>query len=105
MTCASCVARVEKALKAVPGVIDASVNLATEKATVRFAGGGAIEGALTAAVEKAGYSVRQRTEASAAQPTMADRKEAEARELTWSTAIAAILTLPLFVLEMGAQSV
>ena len=35
MTCASCVARVEKALKAVPGVESASVNLATEKATVR----------------------------------------------------------------------
>lgn len=35
MTCASCVNRVEKAIKAVPGVMDASVNLATEKATVR----------------------------------------------------------------------
>src|SRR5689334_1772108 len=35
MTCASCVGRVEKALKAVPGVESASINLATEKATVR----------------------------------------------------------------------
>ncbi|NIV39058.1 MAG: hypothetical protein GWN58_59470, partial [Anaerolineae bacterium] len=35
MTCASCVGRVEKALKAVPGVSEAEVNLATERATVR----------------------------------------------------------------------
>ena len=35
MTCASCVAHVEKALKSVPGVIEASVNLATERASVR----------------------------------------------------------------------
>ena len=38
MTCASCVGRVEKALKATPGVLEASVNLATERATVRFPG-------------------------------------------------------------------
>ena len=40
MTCASCVAHVEKALRAVPGVIDAEVNLATERARVRALGGG-----------------------------------------------------------------
>ncbi|HCN88268.1 MAG TPA: hypothetical protein DIT28_03705, partial [Oxalobacteraceae bacterium] len=38
MTCASCVARVEKALKNVPGVTQASVNLATEKAQVKATG-------------------------------------------------------------------
>jgi len=37
MTCASCVGRVERALKIVPGVLDASVNLATERADVRLA--------------------------------------------------------------------
>ena len=36
MTCASCVNRVEKALKKVPGVLDASVNLATEQASVTY---------------------------------------------------------------------
>ena len=39
MTCASCVAHVEKALKAVPGVLEASVNLATERASVRALSG------------------------------------------------------------------
>ena len=38
MTCASCVARVEKALKKVPGVVSAEVNLATETATVKVIG-------------------------------------------------------------------
>ncbi|MBK4738177.1 heavy metal translocating P-type ATPase [Noviherbaspirillum pedocola] len=56
MTCASCVARVERALKAVPGVEEASVNLATEKATVRARPEVGFD-ALSAAVEKAGYDV------------------------------------------------
>ena len=56
MTCASCVSRVEKALRAVPGVTQASINLATERATVQAAPPvGA--GTLAAAVHKAGYEV------------------------------------------------
>jgi Cu+-exporting ATPase len=54
MTCASCALRVEKALAAVPGVQGASVNLATERATVQ---GDAAAGALAAAVRQAGYGV------------------------------------------------
>ena len=56
MTCASCVARVEKRLLAVPGVVQADVNLATEVASVE--GSTSIE-ALQAAVEKAGYQLKQ----------------------------------------------
>ncbi|WP_194724750.1 heavy metal translocating P-type ATPase [Noviherbaspirillum malthae] len=56
MTCASCVSRVEKALKAVPGVRQASVNLATETATVR-AGREVNAENLSQAVAKAGYAV------------------------------------------------
>ncbi|WP_298835064.1 heavy metal translocating P-type ATPase [uncultured Piscinibacter sp.] len=59
MTCASCVLRVEKALKALPGVESATVNLATEEATVRATGG--MEAvALADAVRRAGYEVRSR---------------------------------------------
>jgi P-type Cu+ transporter len=57
MTCASCVRRVEKALKRVEGVDDASVNLATEKATVVFDPTLVEIGSLSAAVEKAGYGI------------------------------------------------
>ncbi|WP_028227078.1 heavy metal translocating P-type ATPase [Paraburkholderia ferrariae] len=54
MTCAACATRVEKALARVPGVARASVNLATEKATVETGSGVAPE-VLVGAVEKAGY--------------------------------------------------
>ncbi len=56
MTCASCVARVEQALEAVPGVEGAEVNLAAETAVVHFAGEGDLE-AVRAALDKAGYPV------------------------------------------------
>lgn len=56
MTCASCVGRVEKSLKAAPGVLSASVNLATEEATVRYASGATSPGELAAAITKAGYA-------------------------------------------------
>ncbi len=58
MTCASCVRRIEKALGKVEGVATASVNLATEKATVVYEPGVASLADLQAAVEKAGYGVR-----------------------------------------------
>ncbi|WP_211442114.1 heavy metal translocating P-type ATPase [Collimonas humicola] len=58
MSCASCVAHVEKALRKVAGVQDVSVNLATELATVQGDSATAI-GPLVAAVEKAGYAVKQ----------------------------------------------
>src|SRR6266542_6238188 len=57
MTCASCVNRVQKALKKVPGVMDASVNLATEQAAVRYDPAQVAPGQLQAAVENAGYGV------------------------------------------------
>ncbi|UCH74544.1 MAG: copper-translocating P-type ATPase [Rhodospirillales bacterium] len=57
MTCSACVGHVERALKAVPGVVAASVNLATEQADVDFADGVDV-GALADAVEQAGYTVR-----------------------------------------------
>ncbi len=59
MTCASCVSRVEKALKKVPGVQDATVNLATESARITFAASDQAEAMLRRAVREAGYGVRE----------------------------------------------
>ena len=61
LSCASCVARVEAAIRAVPGVRDVAVNLATERASVAFAPGKADPGAIRAAVERAGYDVPAET--------------------------------------------
>ena len=55
MTCASCVGRVEKALRKVPGVQDATVNLATESARVTYQPGGEVEALIRRAVRQAGY--------------------------------------------------
>ena len=58
MTCASCAARVEKELAKVPGVDSATVNSATEVATVHYRPAQTKPGNLTAAVEGIGYSAR-----------------------------------------------
>ncbi|MBA4352134.1 MAG: copper-translocating P-type ATPase [Rhodobacter sp.] len=100
MTCASCVARVERALKAVPGVTDATVNLATERAHVT---GLADAAALIRAIDGAGYDARLATSAASASDTTTDRKAAEETTLKRDMWISAALSLPVFVLEMGSH--
>ena len=60
MTCASCVGRVERSVRAVPGVRDVAVNLATERARIAMASDADV-GAVTAAVTRAGYGVEEAT--------------------------------------------
>ena len=100
MTCASCVGRVEKALKAVPGVTQATVNLATERATVH---GVAAAQDLIAAIEKAGYEARPVDTGAQAEAAAAEKKDAERAELKRDLILASVLALPVFVLEMGSH--
>ncbi|MGI6246418.1 MAG: heavy metal translocating P-type ATPase [Pseudochelatococcus sp.] len=104
MSCASCVLRVESAIKAVPGVIAAAVNLATERASVTAAVGAVAPGAIEAAVRRAGYEARALTPADGGDRERAAR-EAEIATLRRAVAIAAALTLPVFIAEMGAHLV
>ncbi|NTZ59713.1 copper-translocating P-type ATPase [Agrobacterium tumefaciens] len=104
MTCASCVGRVEKALKAVSGVSDASVNLATERATVRVAGNAVSAARLAEAISQAGYKANEIV-ADKAKGDEPDRREAELRGLKISLATSVALTLPVFILEMGSHLV
>ncbi|MBA4798856.1 MAG: copper-translocating P-type ATPase [Rhizobiales bacterium] len=132
MTCASCVSRVEKALKTVPAVETASVNLATGEAVVKVLGGVSAMPTLAAAVAKAGYAVRLSGGESGAQasgqvgashdvPGEATssahsavsagqaldgreiRREKEISALKRDFLIALVLTLPLFIMEMGGH--
>lgn len=106
MTCASCVGRVERGLAQLPGVIAASVNLATERAQVRHLAGTVSVADLVAAVENAGYTARAAgVSTAAAGDQEEERREAEARALRRSLLLAAVLTLPVFILEMGSHLV
>ena len=101
MTCAACSARVEKALNNVPGVIQASVNLPTEKAQVRFDAGQTRSQDLIDAVDKAGYGARVEQEETGAgsdqEQEMQERLSALKRRLILSL----LLAVPLFVVSMG----
>ena len=100
MSCASCVNRVEKALSAVPGVLSAHVNLASESAEVRLLAGSVDGAELARVVGEAGYKARPAGDDSAERDA---RKDAELRTLKREKIIAAALTLPVFVLEMGGH--
>jgi len=92
MTCASCVARVEKALAGVPGVSGASVNLATEQATVRFDPAHVSVQDLVRAVEESGYTLQ------VAQGEPRDDERSLRRDLL----VSLLLTLPVMVLSMAS---
>lgn len=101
MTCASCVGRVERALKAIPGVAEAVANLATERATVRSVADADV---LIAAIDQAGYEARLVQAATpAANDEAFSRKDAEREALRRDLLSAAVLALPVFVLEMGSH--
>jgi len=101
MSCASCVGRVDKALAAVPGVVEVNVNLASETATVVYVEGLVTTSDLVKASGVAGYPATVAT-AQAGDDRVA-RKEEEAQALAKRVIFAAILALPVFLIEMGGH--
>lgn len=93
MSCASCVGRVEKALQAVAGVQQASVNLATERAEVAVPRGMVDMAALVDAVRKAGYAAQPVTDAAAPAAAVDNRVAHERHLALLSLALAAPLVL------------
>ena len=93
MTCASCSARVERALRKVPGVLEASVNLATNEAQVRHVAEPEMAGLLVQAIVGAGYEARL-----AVDPTAPDQDQgfwSEGRQVAASAALSLPLVLPM----------
>ncbi|WP_323768230.1 heavy metal translocating P-type ATPase [Antarctobacter sp.] len=101
MSCASCVGRVERALAALPGVIDARVNLTTQTAEVLILSGSIDPVTLAGAVTKAGYPAQVLDGDTAPDP--AERQAEEAAALKRQTLIAGALTLPVFLGVMGGH--
>ncbi|MDP4992972.1 MAG: heavy metal translocating P-type ATPase [Marivita lacus] len=97
MTCASCTGRVERALAALPGVLSAQVNLATQTATVRSLDGAVSVETLAKTVTDAGYPAKPVDTDGQTEPP------SEIEPLRRDTLIAAALTLPVFLTEMGGH--
>ncbi|MFC3115560.1 heavy metal translocating P-type ATPase [Cellvibrio fontiphilus] len=100
MTCASCVAHVERALGKVTGVASVSVNLTTERAHLTLAEAVPLD-TLVKQVEQAGYSAKLASVKD--DQETAERREQELLDLSLQFRVALILTLPVFVMEMGSH--
>jgi len=109
MTCASCAGRIEKALRAVPGVLDASVNLATERAHVRAVSQVEVD-SLIAAIVTAGYRASipvAETPGTPAENRDIESGRADARErrhLWLALALSLPLVLPMLAIPFGVHA-
>jgi len=97
MSCASCVLRVENALKKVPGVVNATVNLATERASVEYNPQAAGIGDFARAVDAAGYSLVTTGES---EDREGRERQAHDEDLRKRFIVSAILTVPIMALSM-----
>jgi len=102
MTCANCAMNIERTLKKkVPGVLEASVNFASERATVEYLP--AVTGIddMIAAIEKAGYGAIRPAETEEEDDAELAARRAEIREQTRKFVVGVVFTVPLFMLSMG----
>ena len=100
MSCASCVGRVERALRKLPGVVEANVNLATEKANVAYVPKTLTPAKIAEAVAAAGYTAAPE-QAEGAARSEHHGKDAELSALRRDLIFAAVFTIPLFIIAMG----
>lgn len=107
MTCASCVLRVEKALKSVSGVSAATVNLATERAHIswesNYSDTKQASLRLLAAVHRAGYEASMLERRAAPSSAESDARALETNALVRTLYLAFALTVPVFLVEMGGH--
>jgi len=98
MTCASCVARVERVVKKLPGVHEATVNLATERASVRYQPGAVSPARIQAAIRDAGY---RPVELAEQQDREREARDAEQSSIRRDLRLAVAFTVPVVLLAMG----
>ncbi len=103
MSCASCFGRVDRALAAIPGVVDVSLNLASEQAVVTYLTGAVLPADLARGSADAGYPAKV-LEGGEISDLEAER--AKESDLAWRRMLTAFaLALPVFILEMGAHAI
>jgi len=102
MTCANCAMNIERALKKkVPGVVNASVNFATERAFVEYIPGLTTIDEMISAIEAAGYGVIRPTEEQGEEDAELAARRAEIRDQTRKFMVGIVFAAPLFFLSMG----
>lgn len=100
MTCASCVARVERALRQVPGVTAAQVNLATETASVEFEAN-PDHAAIFERLAKAGYPAKLKVSAQERETLALAQLRKDKRELSLAMLLTGPLVLPMLAMPFG----
>ena len=105
MTCASCVRNVERALNKQSGILSATVNLATERATVTYLPNLVRRSDMVKAVENAGYGVINTTDTARPEDTEAAIREAEIQKQKRLVLIGALFSIPLVILSMTRDMV
>jgi len=100
MSCGSCAAQAQRALDGVEGIDDAAVNLADESAHFTAQSAKSLKAAFTA-LEKAGYPAALKEDEDAA--ARREAKENDVKSLRNATLFAAVLAVPVFILEMGSH--
>jgi len=102
MTCANCSATIERTLnKKVPGVVQAAVNLASERASVEYVPQTVSVDELIAAVADAGYGASALSDSPEAEDAEARARAREIADQTRKFIVGVICSLPLFLLSMG----
>ena len=101
MSCAACVGRVEREIGKLPGVLDTSVNLASERASIRYLPDIVSAAAIADAIRSAGYEANEIQADEAQKDREQAARETEITGLRRDFAIAAAFTVPLFLVSMG----
>jgi Cu+-exporting ATPase len=101
MTCSNCALTIERTLKRLDGVVEASANFATERATAEYLPGVVSLAAIQQAIRDVGYDVVAAGEGEDAEDLERSAREAEIRDQARKFWIGVAFTLPLFLLSMG----
>lgn len=103
MTCASCVRRVERSIAKIEGVEKVNVNLASETAHVELSNPAVQAGQIIAVIGKAGYEAALVERADKQTQEQMEHRQREIADLKRDLMVAAVFTIPVFILEMGGH--